>query len=194
MSGNAVQDLNSQHGRTRHLRDAVDHPRDGGLAPVAGRPPRMLDRGHARRHVRRVAIVRRSATWDAIEYEHIRQLLGRYNIAIDLGDPEGWAATFTPDCVFHCTGLPEGNPLGGRYEGTDQLIDYAKLHYRIAKGRARHWNANLVNDSDGETARCAVTCWRSPPAEASCRAPPGSTRTASGRLTASGACRAPHCN
>jgi ketosteroid isomerase-like protein len=90
---------------------------------------------------------------DAIEYEHIRQLLGRYNLAIDLGDPEGWAATFTPDGTFRCTGLPEDSPLGGRYEGTDQLVAYAKLHYRIAKGRARHWNANLVIDGDGETAR-----------------------------------------
>ena len=44
---------------------------------------------------------------DAIEYEHIRQLLGRYNLAIDLGDADGWAATFTPDGVFRCTGLTE---------------------------------------------------------------------------------------
>ena len=56
---------------------------------------------------------------DAIEYEHIRPLLGRYNLAIDLGDAERWAATFTPDGVFRCTGLPEDSPLGGRHEGTD---------------------------------------------------------------------------
>jgi uncharacterized protein (TIGR02246 family) len=93
---------------------------------------------------------------DAIEYELIRQLLGRYNAAIDFGDAEAWAATFTPDGVFTCTGLPEGNPLGGRYEGTAQLIAYAQKHYSIAKGRARHWNANLLIDGDGETAtmRC----------------------------------------
>jgi hypothetical protein len=93
---------------------------------------------------------------DAIEYEHIRQLLGRYNLAIDLGDAEGWAATFTPDGVFRCTGLPEHHPLGGRYEGTEELIAYAKTNHAIAKGRARHWNANLVIDGDGETAtmRC----------------------------------------
>jgi hypothetical protein len=93
---------------------------------------------------------------DAIDYELIRQLLGHYNMAIDLGDAEGWAATFTPDGVFRCTGLPEGNPLGGRYEGTDELVAYAKTHFGIAKGRARHWNANLVIECDGETAtmRC----------------------------------------
>jgi hypothetical protein len=93
---------------------------------------------------------------DAIEYEHIRRLLGRYNLAIDLGDAEGWAATFTPDGVFQCSGLPEGSPLGGRYEGTAELVAYARTHFGIYAGRARHWNANLVIDGDGETAtmRC----------------------------------------
>jgi len=93
---------------------------------------------------------------DAIDYELIRQLLGRYNLSIDLGDAEGWAATFTPDGVFRCTGLPQGSPLGGCYEGTDELVSYAKSHFGLAKGRARHWNANLVIEGDGETAtmRC----------------------------------------
>src|SRR3954453_8478795 len=93
---------------------------------------------------------------DAIEYEHIRQLLGRYNMAIDAGDAEDWAATFTPDGVFRCTGLPEDHPLGGRYEGTDELVAYARTQHAVTKGRSRHWNANLVIDGDGETAtmRC----------------------------------------
>ena len=93
---------------------------------------------------------------DAIEYELIRQLLARYNLAIDLGDAEGWAATFTPDGVFQCSGLPEGSPLGGRYEGTAALVAYAKVNHRIAKGRARHWNANILIEGDGDTAsmRC----------------------------------------
>jgi hypothetical protein len=99
---------------------------------------------------------------DAIEYEHIRQLLGRYNLAIDLGDAEGWAATFTPDGVFRCTGVPDGSPLGGRHEGTDALVAYATTHYGIAKGRARHWNANLVIDGDGHSAtmRCYLLALR----------------------------------
>jgi hypothetical protein len=70
----------------------------------------------------------------------------------DLGD----AATFTGDGVFRCTGLPEGSPLAGRYEGTDEGFAYARTHYGIAKGRARHRNADLVIDGDGQTAtmRC----------------------------------------
>jgi hypothetical protein len=58
---------------------------------------------------------------DADEYEQIRQLLGRYDLAIDLGDTDGWAACFTPDGAFQCSGLPDGSPLGGRHEGTDAL-------------------------------------------------------------------------
>jgi len=89
---------------------------------------------------------------DAIDHELIGQLLGRYNLAIDLGDAEGWAATFTPDGVFRCTGLPDDAPLGGRYEGSDELTAYARTHFGIFKGRARHWYANLLIDGDGETA------------------------------------------
>ena len=93
---------------------------------------------------------------DAIEYEQIRQLLGRYNLAIDLGDAPAWAATFAPEGVFLCTGVPEGHPLGGRVTGVDDLVAYAETSYRVTKGRARHWNTNIVIEGDGDTAtmRC----------------------------------------
>lgn len=93
---------------------------------------------------------------NADDAEAIRQLLARYNYAIDLGDPEGWAACFTPDGAFECIGVPEGSPFGGRYEGTDKLVAYAKTHYATAKGHARHWNWNLEIEVDGDTAsmRC----------------------------------------
>lgn len=94
---------------------------------------------------------------DAIEYEEIRQLLGRYNLAIDLGDTDGWAGCFTPDGAFECSGLPDGSPLGGRHEGTEGLRAYAATHFGKAKGRARHWNANMVIEGDGETA--TMTCY-----------------------------------
>jgi hypothetical protein len=94
---------------------------------------------------------------EAIDYEEIRQLLGRYNLAIDLGDPDGWAACFTPDGVFECTGVPDGSPYGGRHEGPDALRAYATTHFGLAKGHARHWNANMVIDGDGSTA--TMTCY-----------------------------------
>ena len=37
------------------------------------------------------------------DYNDIQQLYARYNLAIDTGNGEGWAATFTPDGVFNNT-------------------------------------------------------------------------------------------
>ncbi len=37
----------------------------------------------------------------AQDYFEIQQLYARYNNAIDSGDAEGWAATFTSDGVFN---------------------------------------------------------------------------------------------
>jgi uncharacterized protein (TIGR02246 family) len=90
----------------------------------------------------------------ALDYEEIRQLLARYNFAIDFGDAAGWADCFTADGVFYCT--PEDGPVTGRHTGRDALIAYARTHFGIAKGNARHWNWNLAIDGDGETAtmRC----------------------------------------
>jgi len=89
---------------------------------------------------------------DAIDYEDIRQLLARYNLAIDLGDADGWVACFTPEGVFECTGVPEDSPFGGRHEGAEALRAYAVRHFGVAKGRARHWNWNLAIDGDSATA------------------------------------------
>lgn len=93
----------------------------------------------------------------ALDHEEIRQLLARYNLAIDLGDLDGWAACFTPDGAFECRGVPEGSPFGGRHVGTEALRAYAAGHYGAAKGHARHWNANLLIEGDGTWA--TMTCY-----------------------------------
>jgi hypothetical protein len=93
----------------------------------------------------------------ALDYEEIRQLLARYNFAIDLGDADGWAACFTEDGAFECAGLPDDSPFGGRYEGTAALRAYATRHAGLYKGRARHWNWNLEIEGDGATA--AMRCY-----------------------------------
>lgn len=92
------------------------------------------------------------------DYEDIRQLLARYNLAIDLGRIDDWVGCFTPDGVFECVGLPDGAPLGGRHQGTDALKAYAETHYDINKGRARHWNWNLLIEADGPD-RATMTCY-----------------------------------
>ncbi|MEC7916546.1 MAG: nuclear transport factor 2 family protein [Actinomycetota bacterium] len=86
------------------------------------------------------------------DYEEIRQLLARYNFAVDFGHIDKWVDTFTPDGTFSCVGLPDGAPLGGKHQGQDALRSYAESHFEINQGRARHWNWNLVIDGEGDTA------------------------------------------
>src|SRR4029450_2903561 len=95
---------------------------------------------------------------DAIEYEEIRKLLGRYNLAIDLGDAAGWAATFAPEGGFRCTSLPDARPPAqgahpprGAPPAGGPRPPPAERSYRITKGGPRHWNANMVIEGDGET-------------------------------------------
>lgn len=91
----------------------------------------------------------------ALDHEDIRQLVARYNFAVDLGDTEGWADCFIPEGVFLST--PEGGPLTGRHVGREALVAYAATHYRLNQGRARHWNWNLLVEGDGATA--TMTCY-----------------------------------
>ena len=88
----------------------------------------------------------------ANDYEEIRQLLARYNFAIDFGHIDDWVETFVPEGKFSCVGLPEGAPLGGTHEGKDALRSYAESHFGVNQGRARHWNWNLVIEGNGDTA------------------------------------------
>ena len=92
------------------------------------------------------------------DHEDIRQLLARYNLAIDLGRIDQWVDCFTPDGVFECVGLPDGAALGGRHQGPDALRAYAETHFAINKGRARHWNWNLLIEPSGED-RASMTCY-----------------------------------
>jgi hypothetical protein len=62
----------------------------------------------------------------------IQQLYARYNIAIDAGDAEGYAATFTPDGIFN------------QFVGHDALVNFAKMWREKLNGATRkHWNNNL---------------------------------------------------
>mgnify|MGYP001162330979 FL=1 len=86
------------------------------------------------------------------DYEEIRQLLARYNFAIDFGEIDSWVQTFTSNGVFSCLGMPEDAPLGGTHRGADALRAYAETHFSINQGRARHWNWNLIIEGDNVAA------------------------------------------
>jgi SnoaL-like domain len=81
----------------------------------------------------------------ADDYMEIQQLYSRYNMAIDSGDAEGWAATFTPDGVFQT------------FNGHDALVGFINTwKERMKGGNMRHWNSNLAITPTADGASGAV--------------------------------------
>lgn len=74
----------------------------------------------------------------------IRELVARYNYAIDEGRPEEWVATFVPDGTFESTAL-------GSHTGADALLAFATGY--IAAVNGRHCTTDFVVDVEGDTAR-----------------------------------------
>jgi len=77
------------------------------------------------------------------DYIDIEQLYATYNHAIDSGDGEAWAATFTPDGTFN------------KFTGHDQLVGFIQAWKEKMNGGARrHWNTNLriVPSKEGASA------------------------------------------
>ena len=89
------------------------------------------------------------STEDRLE---IADLLARYNHAIDFGNAEAWAATFTPDGTFESRGQV--------HEGTGALLAFARSFAERGPG-FRHWNNNPVIEGDGDHARstCYLQLW-----------------------------------
>ncbi len=74
----------------------------------------------------------RAADFTPQDYIEIEQLYAQYNHAIDSGDAEGWAATFTPDGTFN------------RFTGREALVGFIKNWREKMNGaNRRHWNSNL---------------------------------------------------
>ena len=81
----------------------------------------------------------------AQDYFEIQQLYARYNVAIDNGDAEGWAATFTPDGVFNT------------FSGHDALVGFIKTWREKLNGATRkHWNNNLQITGTSREATASV--------------------------------------
>ena len=77
------------------------------------------------------------------DYIDIEQLYATYNHAIDSGDGEAWAATFTPDGTFNT------------FTGHDQLVGFIqRWKEKMNGGNRRHWNTNLriVPSKEGASA------------------------------------------
>jgi hypothetical protein len=81
----------------------------------------------------------------AQDYFEIQQLYAQYNNAIDSGDAEGWAATFTPDGVFNT------------FVGHDALVGFVKTWREKLGGATRkHWNNNLQLTGNSKAAQGSV--------------------------------------
>jgi hypothetical protein len=80
------------------------------------------------------------------DYIDIQQLYATYNHAIDSGDAEAWAATFTPDGTFNA-----------RFTGKEGLMGFIKMWREKMNGaNRRHWNSNLRITSSAEGANGTV--------------------------------------
>ena len=71
-------------------------------------------------------------TFTAQDYIDIQQLYAKYAQALDLGDAEGWADTFTADGAF------------GETVGHEALKAFAAGFFTNFDGAARHWNSQLI--------------------------------------------------
>jgi hypothetical protein len=73
------------------------------------------------------------------DYNEIQQLYGNYSQALDKGQAERFAATFTPDGEF-----TSGRPAGRANETRMPLKGTAALMRMGSVGGGRHFTANLV--------------------------------------------------
>lgn len=80
---------------------------------------------------------------DAADKVEILELAARYNHAIDFGDGEAWAGTFTEDGVFN--GGPQ--PVTGHVALAQFVAGFGSQ-----MAGARHWTNNHVVDGDGDEA------------------------------------------
>ena len=66
----------------------------------------------------------------AQDMAEIQNLYAQYNLMLDSGDAEGWAATFVEDGRF------------GNSQGRAALIEFAE-NFHESNPSSRHWNTNL---------------------------------------------------
>ena len=73
-----------------------------------------------------------SASLSAQDLVDIQQLYARYNWALDSGDSQAYAATFTPDGAFN------------NNVGHDAIVKFADTFHAGLGAHVRHWNTNLL--------------------------------------------------
>jgi 3-phenylpropionate/cinnamic acid dioxygenase small subunit len=91
----------------------------------------------------------------ALDYQHITDILVRSNLALDQADIDAWVACFTKDGVFQIADA--SGAVVTRCMGDQELRDYATRAARSSYGAgvSRRWNGNLLiaGDRDGADVR-----------------------------------------
>jgi bifunctional aromatase (cyclase/dehydratase) len=90
-----------------------------------------------------------AAELTAADYTAIQQLYARYNVAIDRGDGEAWANTFTADGVF-----------ANNFKGKDALVGFVnnwRTNPAMNGAARRHFSADLVITPSAEGATATVS-------------------------------------
>jgi len=80
------------------------------------------------------------ATLTAQDLVDIQQLYAAYNWALDAGDSNAYAATFTPDGTFN------------NNVGHDAIVKFADTFHAGLGSHVRHWNTNLLIQPSAEGA------------------------------------------
>src|ERR1700722_7390482 len=66
--------------------------------------------------------------------EEIREVIARYDFAIDLGEPEAYANCFTQDGAFLHTGAGNKSKMAKKYTGRKELHDFCQSVFEFAEG------------------------------------------------------------
>lgn len=86
------------------------------------------------------------------DYEAIRNLLGRYSIAVDTGDLDAYVGCFAPDARFSFEGLPDGLGRNRTYSGHEELRALGASIHDGTSGHVLHHQAALTIEGDGDQA------------------------------------------
>lgn len=88
-----------------------------------------------------------------LDYEDIRNLYGRYSIAVDTGDSETYSLCFAEDGVLSFSGLVPAANRDGAFTGRDKFKAMADGMYAKTQGHCLHVNAIQTIEGEGDEAQ-----------------------------------------
>ena len=86
------------------------------------------------------------------DYEAIRNLYGRYSIAVDTGDHDAFVACFAPDADYSYEGLPEDLGRNGSHIGHEAIRALAVDIWAGTQGHVLHVQGPITIEGDGDHA------------------------------------------